>query len=446
RYLVLERIGAGGMGVVYRGTDTGLVEREVALKVIHESLSGDDMVRRRFEGEVKIIASLRHPNTISLLDAGYLPDGRLFMVMELLHGTSLDGMLAQGRLDAATTLSFFIDIVGALAEAHANGIIHRDLKPANIFIDEVAGQRIPRILDFGIAKVQYTDKLTGTGNIIGTPGYMAPEQCMRGEVSPASDVYALGASLFTCLAGRAPFVIVQDEQLLSFLIRTVVESPPRLSSLVPVEPSLERLVHEMLDKQPDGRPRDLLVLQEDLHRIQARLLHQQQAQHGPNDTGDIEEVTDSGQRVAELHDAPEPSVLGLHEAVTPNDSDDPVEGWASGEQTFGLDATVSQDAATEPSSRGHPKFILIGKPLEPGEDAPPGRESSAAPPRSTSLVPPARDRLSVARPVDGSVKPARGQTNGLRKTSRGAPPAALVAGLVAAAATLVVIVVLLGGP
>ncbi|MCA9579976.1 MAG: serine/threonine protein kinase, partial [Myxococcales bacterium] len=195
-------------------------ERDVALKVISESLSEDDVVRRRFEAEARIIANLRHPNSISLLDVGHLHDGRLYMVTELLEGASLEQVLAGGPLDAVRVANLFIPICGALAEAHDHGIVHRDLKPANIFIDVVAGQEVPRVLDFGIAKVEYAPSQTGTAKIIGTPGYMAPEQCLRGHVSARSDIYALGGLLFTCLAGRPPFTTVHEEPLVSFLIRT----------------------------------------------------------------------------------------------------------------------------------------------------------------------------------------------------------------------------------
>ena len=398
RYLVLDRIGAGGMGVVYRARESGLVEREVALKVINEVLSGDELVRRRFEAEVRIIAGLRHPNSISLLDAGRLPDGRLFMVMELLHGASLEEHLAAGPIEVTEVLSYFVQITAALAEAHARGIVHRDLKPANIFIDEVAGQRVPRILDFGIAKVADTSKLTGTASIIGTPGHMAPEQCMRGEVSSKSDIYALGLLLYACLAGRPAFEAAPGEALLVFLIRTVVEAPARLGTLVSVDPELEALVHAMLDTTADRRPADALEVQLRLRRIWIRL---SQSDLHEGAFVEAEDVTEAG--TDEPLGAPEPSVSGILDRFTGGSDSEPEAQWPSGERTFGVDPTVSQDAETDRSSPGRAPFIIVGQRLTPDEvlaiDAPQEPEVPARDqPRAGSglRIPPAPDRISIA--------------------------------------------------
>src|SRR5262245_28467623 len=151
RYRVVERIGAGGMGVVYRAEQVNVLGRDVAIKLVLGAAL-DEPGARRFENEAIIIARLRHPNTLKLLDSGKLDDGRRYIVTEFLAGESLDSMLKTGRMRVRTAVAILEQIADSIAEAHAHAIIHRDLKPSNIIIERIAGKNVVKVLDFGLAK------------------------------------------------------------------------------------------------------------------------------------------------------------------------------------------------------------------------------------------------------------------------------------------------------
>lgn len=226
RYRLDEVISSGGMGVLYRATHlrTG---RKVALKYL---LDRDD--NERFALEARSAVELKHPNVVDVIDMDEDDDGVAFMVLELLDGLSLAQVLQkQPRLNPAQCLEWLLPIMGALAVAHDRGILHRDLKPANIFIAQAAGGRtIPKLLDFGVAKVQSEPTLTRSGAVVGTPSYMSPEQA-RGdrELFPTTDVWGMGVIWFRCLTGRLPF---EHEAVIGTLMRIVNERAPRIDTVV----------------------------------------------------------------------------------------------------------------------------------------------------------------------------------------------------------------------
>jgi serine/threonine protein kinase len=216
RYEVLERIGAGGMGAVYRARDRDL-ERDVALKVLRETPAADTLAARMLQ-EAQILARLEHPGIVPVHDVGRLSDGRVWYAMKLVRGDRLDRHVA-GTTTLPERLRLFLRICEAVAFAHAHGVVHRDLKPANVMVGPF-GEVL--VLDWGVAKVlgrageaeeaetvrsgPFADDETRPGTVLGTPGYMAPEQA-RGrpdQVGPRSDVYALGGILDDLLAGPAP--------------------------------------------------------------------------------------------------------------------------------------------------------------------------------------------------------------------------------------------------
>jgi hypothetical protein len=253
RYRIEAKIGAGGMGSVYRAVQIN-VERSVAVKVLAHAVSADPVIVARFRHEAQLISKLRHPNTLELYDVGSLDEGRLYFVTELLAGQPLNRALRDGPLELLRALGFMVQICGALEEAHAAGIVHRDLKPANIFIQQVGEQEFAKVLDFGIAKLSDQTRLTRAGEIFGTPAYMSPEQARGDEVDPRSDIYSLGIILYECLAGRTPFVA---ENTAALLLKHITEPPPHFSELSPpidVPPAIADLVMQMLEKEPDDRP------------------------------------------------------------------------------------------------------------------------------------------------------------------------------------------------
>jgi serine/threonine protein kinase len=259
RYQLLEEVAAGGMGVVYKARDTTL-GRIVALKMIRSGrLARADEVQR-FHREARAAANLRHPNIIELYEVGE-HDGRHYFTMALAEGGSLDRHLDRFA-DARSAAALMMKIARAVHHAHERGILHRDLKPANVLLD--SGDE-PRVCDFGLAKLADSDvELTQTGQFIGTPAYMAPEQAVsRSEgITASADVWALGVLLYQLLTGRRPFACKERDELLR-QIRTC--DPPDPSSIRPgVNRTLEAIVLKCLAKDPSQRYASAELLANDL--------------------------------------------------------------------------------------------------------------------------------------------------------------------------------------
>ncbi|GAB3232865.1 serine/threonine-protein kinase [Glycomyces halotolerans] len=205
RYRLDDRLAAGGMGEVWRGTDTRL-SRVVAVKLLHSGLAGNDRFRARFQQEARAVAALQSPGIVALYDYGEEPgpDGVIsYLIMELVRGTSLDKVIAQrGRLSPPEVLKIVATAAEALDVAHRAGIVHRDIKPGNLLVDE---EGAVKIVDFGIASARGQAGLTETGTVMGTLHYASPEQLSGGDLTGATDQYSLGIVAYECLAGRAPF-------------------------------------------------------------------------------------------------------------------------------------------------------------------------------------------------------------------------------------------------
>ena len=256
RFRIEREIGTGGMGTVYLATHLGL-ERPVAVKIIKREFAGDADVAERFLREARTMAKLRHQHAAMIFDAGNLPDGRHFIVMEFVEGETLSQVLArEGRFAPSRAVDIATQICDVLEEAHRLGIVHRDLKPSNILL----GPRGVCVLDFGVAKVlassvesTVTCASTGSGQLIGTPRYMSPEQCLGQRVGARSDLYSLGVCLYEMLAGRPPFV---DPLQSALLIKQATAPAPPLPKLRPdIGRPLALAVHTLLAKRPDDRPR-----------------------------------------------------------------------------------------------------------------------------------------------------------------------------------------------
>ena len=267
RFRIEREIGTGGMGAVYLATHLGL-ERPVAVKIIKREFAGDADVADRFLREARTMAKLRHTHAAMIFDAGNLPDGRHFIVMEFVEGETLSQALArEGRFSATRAVEIATQICDVLEEAHRLGIVHRDLKPSNILL----GKRGVCVLDFGVAKVlassaesTATYASTGSGQLIGTPRYMSPEQCLGQRVGARSDLYSLGVLLYEMLAGRPPFI---DPLQSALLIKQATAAAPPLPKLRPdVGRPLALAVHTLLAKRPDDRPRTAAIAKALLER------------------------------------------------------------------------------------------------------------------------------------------------------------------------------------
>lgn len=255
RYQIEEKLGEGGMAVVYRARNT-LVERQVAVKVMNAHLASDADLKERFRREAKNAASVAHPNIIEIHDHGEAEDGTPFLVMEILDGEPLDEIIKRGPIAPGQVAALGVQISRGLARAHDFDVLHRDLKPENIFISRDANGQltIPKLLDFGIARSMHDSRLTSAGQIFGTPQYMAPERVTSIDAGAPADLYALGVIFFEMVTGRLPF---ESKNVPGFFIKHMQEAPPQPSQLVPDIPRrLESLILALLAKSPDERPVD----------------------------------------------------------------------------------------------------------------------------------------------------------------------------------------------
>lgn len=253
RFTLKERLGVGGMGVVYRGLQLS-VGREVAIKVLNTNIVTEPDAIKRFLREAKLTSRLFHPNAVATLDFGRTEDGLFFLVMELAHGRTLREVLDdEGKLSVARVVRIGAQICDALAAAHDKGIVHRDLKPANIMVSGRApdGDQV-KVFDFGVAKSLRADatRVTSAGTVLGTPMYLPPEVARGEDVDGRSDIYSLGAILYEMASGRPPF----QTTTLARLIAMHAESIPEPIADVPK--AISDAILAFLAKLPDDRPRD----------------------------------------------------------------------------------------------------------------------------------------------------------------------------------------------
>ncbi|MFF7631554.1 serine/threonine-protein kinase [Kitasatospora sp. NPDC008050] len=264
RYRLEQRLGLGGMGEVWRAHDPEL-DRPVAIKFLSRQVGVDDELLERFRREAKVTARFQHPGITQVFAIG-AHDGQLYLVMELLDGRDLGALLKEqtSPMPVEQAVDLAAQVADALAYAHRKDIVHRDIKPANLML--VEGGRV-KVCDFGIAGYIRADSdLTRTGNLIGTPAYMAPEQCEGRRVDGRADLYALGCVLFALLTGQPPFSSLGSYP--AVLVAHLQTPPPLLSERrAGVPDALQRIVSALLSKDPAARPRDAGAVAEQLRRV-----------------------------------------------------------------------------------------------------------------------------------------------------------------------------------
>lgn len=254
-YRVLERIGAGGMGVVFRGEHT-LLRRTVAIKVLPLSRDQDIRLLMRFQAEMRMVATLQHPNIVAATDAGSITSREPnlpvlhYLVMEYVPGRDLEQLVeADGPLDPTLACEYIYQIAGALSEAHTHNLVHRDIKPSNILVTD---KGVAKLLDFGLAQ-NFQNQLTEPGSLLGTVDYMAPEQAQDARnVDIRADIYGLGGTLYWCLTGKTPFT--SQGSVTEQLNRRMTEPPPRLREKRPeISTDLDAVVSRMMAPRADDR-------------------------------------------------------------------------------------------------------------------------------------------------------------------------------------------------
>lgn len=261
KYELIERIGHGGMATVYRARDRRL-GREVAVKLIHAHLRESAEVGARFASEARAVARLRHPNVVEVYDVSDVEETEKYLVVELVRGTTLRAVLNEHKsLPAELAACIGLEVAAALAHAHSHGIVHRDVKPENVLVDmraESSGATDDRkdsarikLTDFGIAKLLDAQGVTSTGQVLGSPAHMAPEQIEGGDVGPRADVFALGVMLYECMVGRLPF----DGKNPAQVLRRVLEGayPPAVQENPLVGARFGNVLAGALAREPAGR-------------------------------------------------------------------------------------------------------------------------------------------------------------------------------------------------
>jgi CheY-like chemotaxis protein len=271
RYSVLSTLGRGSTGIIYKAQHLFL-NRLVALKVLHPQLVSEAESVARFKREAQAVSGLSHPNIIAVYDFGITPAGLPYLVMDYSEGQSLAQLIAErGKLSFNEALPLFIQTCEALAHAHACGIIHRDIKPGNMLIvtgDD--GKDQLKIVDFGIAKMPAGGEamqITQNGDVLGSPLYMSPEQCMGADLDARTDIYSLGCVMYTVLVGQEPFV---GENVLDTMYRRTVEEPRpfgELRSDLVVPSAMEQVVMKALRRERDKRYQSMRALQADLEQL-----------------------------------------------------------------------------------------------------------------------------------------------------------------------------------
>ncbi|HET9957590.1 MAG TPA: serine/threonine-protein kinase, partial [Polyangiaceae bacterium] len=251
KYRILRKIGSGGIGAVYAAEHIALGSH-VAVKVLRGAAAADASEIARLRREAKVQVSIEHPNVVRVLDLDQLPDGSIYVVMELLQGRSLAARLkALGPLTPGEAVPIFRQVCRGLSAAHQLGIVHRDLKPGNVFLCE---DRNVKVLDFGMSKFAEAEQLTQEGYTLGTPEYMSPEQCIGAQVDPRTDLYAFGVMMYEALTGVLPIAGKNRREFLELHQRAIPRSMRERCPELGIPQELDEAVLKCLKKRAAERP------------------------------------------------------------------------------------------------------------------------------------------------------------------------------------------------
>ncbi|MBA3994303.1 MAG: hypothetical protein C0469_12315 [Cyanobacteria bacterium DS2.3.42] len=269
KYELKEKLGTGGMSVVYKAHDLAL-DRFVALKLLLPQGGSNQIDSMRFQQEAKAASRLEHPNIVKVHDFNITEDGMPYLVMSYLEGFPLSSEIKkEGGLQVGRWLAIMVQACDALSHAHENNVVHRDIKPSNFVLCQEKGQEVLKLVDFGIAKIENNDDqaLTKTGEVFGSPLYMSPEQCSGSKVDSRSDVYSLGCVMYEALAGKPPLA---GENALATIVKHLQERPQSLTNVcrnIKEIESIDKIVMKCLEKKPEDRYPDTLSVRKELERL-----------------------------------------------------------------------------------------------------------------------------------------------------------------------------------
>jgi len=361
RYELLEVVGHGGMSSVYKAHDE-LLERNVALKILHEQYSSDEEFVERFKREARSVAQLQHPNIVTVIDRGE-EDGRQYIVFEYIAGENLkEFVVRKGRLEGREALEIAVEIARALAFAHENGLVHRDVKPQNVLLN---GDGRAKVTDFGIARsLDVETGMTQTGTVLGTSNYIAPEQASGQSVDAQTDVYSLGVVLYELLAGDVPF---PGESFVAVALKHVHEPPPNLLDVrsdVPLR--VAAAVDRALEKDPEQRFPSMDTFAAELETCLAELDREE------GGDGDVTTIVPALQRRrGRKRVSAWPVLLALAALLA-------IAGIVVGFLTLGSDNGGSSAASTRIAISGLQAYDPFGDGTEHDGDAPKGTDRDLA--------------------------------------------------------------------
>jgi eukaryotic-like serine/threonine-protein kinase len=386
KYQILDLVGEGAMGVVYRALDP-VLNRVVAIKVMGDGIARNDEHRDRFLREAQAAGSLQHPNVITIFDFGEV-EGHLFIAMEYLEGSDLEHLLAQRTpLSIAEKLDIAIDVLSGLAFAHKRGLVHRDVKPANIRVTEDGRAKI---MDFGIVHLS-SSSMTKTGVALGTPDYMAPEQIAGGRVTPSTDIFAMGAVTYELLTGARPF---HAETLHAVMYKIVSDDPIPIDKVLPGLPTgLSPIIERALKKDPAKRYESALDFANALSGIRASL---SDAKPTTPRTLSLRTTIDSGLAEAKAR------------ASNPSPAASPARTFRSSRLVVAAAGAVAVTALGWYLATQQSRGADVVQPTQAG--APRVTPDSIAAPASPVAPPPAAPEASTARTERGSPRDAQSET------------------------------------
>ena len=442
RYRIDAKLGAGGMGVVYRATHV-IIDKPLAVKVLRSEHASHPEVLQRFVLEAQLASQIKHPNVVDISDYGQIEGVSAYYVMEHLSGRTLaQAIQSAGRIAPERALEIAIQAARGLGAAHDRGIVHRDLKPDNIFLCGEEGRETVKLLDFGIARVVHKkSRLTAQGVLVGTPAYMSPEQAQSSSVDHRSDLYSLGVILFEMLTGQVPF---GDKGPMETVNQHMFRAPPSLREVapdLPPLPALERVLRGLLAKDRGERPQSAGEV--------IRLL--EAARAGDLEGGSPGEVAPAPEPATEPATAPAAAPSERRRSPTVNLGSGSVVALLASQS--GAGPAVNEDALTQP--RGDRRAVAAPRP----EELEPVDEADAATPRQVTPSGRIEKRPSVivrrGTPVERFVPPpprrapepasalAALSSDALerRGAARSGPPMALVIGVAAIVAMAITMTV-----